>query len=539
MSKPQDATLSTILTSAQLPILPVAAVRLLELTAREDSAFVDIVNLIAQDMALSAKILKVANSSFYSFQQQITSINQAVSLLGINAVRSLVLSFTFLAMGERRDHSLFNFDLFWERSLVGATTAKLIAGLVPQIDADEIFTISLLQNIGQLIFALTVPSRYDHVLERLAVGGREVGEVALEEEYLALAHTTSGYEVARVWGLPSAIQAAIRYHHDPAGYTGDNPQELLIVKIVYLADLVTKIFYSCVPERHYRQLHVEAHQLLGLDGLALKNFLPTIHREIDQAAQHFDIRINPMRSVTEIIQEANIRLSLLHLSYEEMHQELTQAQKALETLRQQLAERNQLLERLANIDGLTEIHNHRFFQNFLHSEINRASKNNGALSLLLADIDHFKQFNDTYGHQTGDFILKELCLVAKGVIREYDLMARYGGEEFTFVLPETEAEAALTVANRLCRTIADHDFFDGRQHYRVSISIGGVSALPGVTGFRPNDFIGQADQALYEAKNRGRNQVVLRTPQQNHPDSPPGKAIHHAASPNNVVTATT
>src|SRR5437763_677625 len=100
MSKPLDAALNNILTSAQLPILPAVATRLLELTAQEDTALTDIVTLIVQDMALSAKLLKVANSSFYSFPQQITSINQAVSLLGIKAVRSLVLSFTFLSMGE-------------------------------------------------------------------------------------------------------------------------------------------------------------------------------------------------------------------------------------------------------------------------------------------------------------------------------------------------------------------------------------------------------------------------------------------------------
>lgn len=512
MSKPLDAALNNILTSAQLPTLPVVAAQLLELTAKEDTTLPDIVNCIVQDMALSAKILKVTNSSFYSFPQQITSINQAVSLLGINAVRNLVLSFTFLSMGAQRDNSLFNFELFWERSLVAAIAAKLIAGLVPRIDADEIFTISLLQNIGQLIFALTVPSRYDHILELLAVSDQDVCEVSLEEEFLALAHTTSGYEVTRVWGLPPAILAAIRYHHSPLSHPGDNQQELRIVKIVYLSDLLTKIFYSCAPEHHYKQLHHDAQQLLGLDGLAIKNLLSIIHREIDKTARYFDPSINPARPVAEIIQEANIRLSHLHFSYEEMHQELIQTKKELETRRQQLAERNLLLEKIANIDGLTEIHNHRFFQNFLHSEINRAIRNKGALSLLLADIDHFKQFNDTYGHQIGDFILKELCLIAKTVLRECDLIARYGGEEFAFVLPESNTEAALTVANRLRQAIAGHDFFDGQQHYRVSVSIGVASALPASTDFNQNDFIDQADQALYTAKNRGRNQVVLSTP---------------------------
>jgi len=513
MSKPLDAALNTILTSAQLPTLPVVAAKLLELTAQKEAAFSDIADLIAQDMALSAKILKVANSSFYSFPRQIVSINQAVSLLGINAVQSLVLGFTFLSMGTGQNSSMFNFDLFWERSLVGATAAKLIGEMVPQFNPEEIFTISLLQNIGQLIFALTVPSRYDHILQLLAVSDKDVSEISLEEEYLAIPHTTSGFEVARVWGLPPTLLAAIRYHHAPATYPGTDQQELLSIKVVYLADLVTRVFYSCAPEYHYRQLHDQARQLLGLDGLKIKNTLKTIDREIARTAEFFGVAINPVRPVAEILQEANIRLSLLNLSYEEMNRELVKAKKELEQLKNQLAEKNRLLDALANLDGLTEINNHRFFQVFLQTEIKRAVNNNSALSLLLADIDHFKKFNNAHGHQTGDFILKELCRIAKTVIREYDLMARYGGEEFAFVLPETDPEGALSTAHKLCQTIAEHDFFDGHEHYQVSISIGIATAFPATADFDKNEFIAMADAALYEAKNRGRKQVVQFNPQ--------------------------
>jgi diguanylate cyclase (GGDEF)-like protein len=315
-----------------------------------------------------------------------------------------------------------------------------------------------------------------------------------------------------MWGLPSVIQAVVRYHHEPDAYPGDDPQTLEALTIVSLADLITKIFYSCAPERYYKQLHHDAERLLQVDGRTLKNFLDTIHQEIQRTARYFDVTIKPIRPVAEILQEANIRLSHLHLSYEEMNQELIRAKKELETVRQQLTERNHQLERLANIDGLTEIHNHRYFQQFLHNEINRSTRNASPLSLLLADVDHFKLFNDTYGHQTGDFILKELCLVARSVIREYDLIARYGGEEFAFVLPETTAEKALLVANRICNTIANHDFSDGHHHYRVSVSIGVASSQPSRT-LHQNNFIGEADQALYQAKSRGRNRVALFHPQ--------------------------
>jgi diguanylate cyclase (GGDEF)-like protein len=512
MSEPLKPALNAILDSARLPTLPVVAAKLLELTAHDDADFSEIAHLIAQDVALSAKILRIANSAFYNFPRQIVSISQAVLLLGLNAVRSLTLSFTFLSLGKKENNSLFPFDRFWEQSLVGATAAKLIAAHISGARSDEMFTIGLVRNIGQLIFALTVPERYDQVLQQLAEGTGDLCDIALEEEFLGLDHTTSGFAAARLWGLPPALQAAIRYHHAPSAYSGTDEQALLAIRIVFLADLVAKIFSSPAPERCHDLFHVEAQRLLGLNGLEIKTILGAINREIAGTATFFGVAITPMRAVAEIIQEANIKLSLLHLTYEEMNRELRQSKMELARLEEQLAERNSLLERLANIDGLTEINNHRFFQNFLHSEINRAIGSKGALSLLMADIDHFKTFNDLYGHQTGDFILKELCRTAKGVIREYDLMARYGGEEFAFVLPDTDTEGALAVARKICRTIAGHDFFDGSKRYQVTISIGVASALPASVDFNKNEFIDMADTTLYQAKKRGRNQAALYAP---------------------------
>ncbi len=180
MSKPLDKTLNAILNSADLPTLPVVASKILELTAREDAALNDIVSLVTQDVALSAKILKIANSAFYNFPQQIGSISQAVSLLGINAVRSLVLSFTFLTMGNKAECGLFDLAQFWERSLVGAAAARLIAEQTGQADPEELFTVGLLQNIGHLVFALTLPARYDQLLRQQTASGPETVEVAFE-----------------------------------------------------------------------------------------------------------------------------------------------------------------------------------------------------------------------------------------------------------------------------------------------------------------------------------------------------------------------
>jgi len=514
-SRSAEQVLQDVLSSNDLPTLPIIATKLLALTAQEETTLTDIANLIAQDMALSTKVLRVANSSFYSFPQQISSINQAVSILGINAVRSLVLSFSFLSMGKSKLNSLFDFEQFWERSLVEAAAAKLIFEQITNSDAEEAFTSGLLQNIGQLVLAATLPQEYNQVLEQTndrtanANTKLEVELRALELQIFNTTHADVGYIVAKAWGLPENLLLPIRYHHLPQEYKGSNQKHKQTITAAYLANLLSNIFYSDTPEHYHKQFRNEAKQLLGLKVIGVNTVLKRIDKVIEQSAQYFGIKINPVKSVAEILQEANLRLSLINLSYEEMNRELIKSKLELEKLTEELAQKNKLLENLANIDGLTEINNHRFFQNFLDSEINRSIRNDRTLSLLLADIDHFKKFNDTYGHQTGDFILKEFCRITKEVIREYDLIARYGGEEFVFVLPETTQEEALLVAEKLRKTTEDYYFDDGANTYRVTISIGVACARPTGREFNKNDFIGLADDALYEAKNMGRNRISL------------------------------
>ncbi len=511
MTMNQEDVLAAVLGSDELPTLPTVASKLLAMTSREETTLTDIANLISKDMALSSKVLKVSNSAFYSFPQQIGSINQAVSILGSNAVRSLVLSFSFLEIESKQGRTNFDFQRFWKVSLAGAVAAKLILEQVPDADTEEIFISGLLQNMGQLIFACTMGEQFNKVLEQTREDNTE--ECRIEEEVIGADHCIVGYTVAKHWGFPPVFLEPIRYHHHPERYEGTDPQMAQNIHTVYLSSLLTNILYSEKPEEYHKQFRMEAKRLLGLKVLAINRILKEVHKEVDKAADYFGLKIQPTKSVAEILQEANLKLSLLNLSYEEMNRELIASKMELEKLTRELEHKNNLLENLANIDGLTEVHNHRYFQNFLDKEINRSIRNGRTISILLADIDHFKKFNDTYGHQTGDFILKEFCRITKERIRQYDLLARYGGEEFIFVLPETEPADARTVAEKIRKVVEEHTFDDGEQTYHVTVSIGIASARPSGGGnFKKHEFIGLADEALYEAKRRGRNQVAMYQP---------------------------
>ena len=167
--------------------------------------------------------------------------------------------------------------------------------------------------------------------------------------------------------------------------------------------------------------------------------------------------------------------------------------------------------RMTIIDGLTGAHNKRFFQEFLEREIARCSRYGRPLSLLMFDIDHFKEINDTHGHLTGDYVLKEMCRRLLGRIRKEELLARYGGEEFAAVLPETDHGGAMQFGEQLRAIIASEPFEYEGDRFNVTISVG-VATMPndgvGPTNSDPAEFIRMADDNLYKAKHAGRNQVV-------------------------------
>ena len=166
----------------------------------------------------------------------------------------------------------------------------------------------------------------------------------------------------------------------------------------------------------------------------------------------------------------------------------------------------QEIMRYATTDGLTGLHNHRVFREKLHEEIDRSRRYNRDISLLMLDIDHFKKFNDTYGHQAGDTVLKAVSELIRNNIRNTDFGARYGGEEFAVILPETSGPQARIVAERLRTSIAGHICNFGGEQQRVTVSLG-YATFP-KDADTDEMLIKRADESLYASKHHGRNRVT-------------------------------
>lgn len=165
------------------------------------------------------------------------------------------------------------------------------------------------------------------------------------------------------------------------------------------------------------------------------------------------------------------------------------------------------LYRMAVTDPLTAIYNKRFFLDRIEEEFSHAKRGKQTLSLLIFDVDHFKQFNDEYGHLAGDFVLTRIAEQVLSMTRAGDVFARYGGEEFCLLLREADQKATLALSERIRRSIETYPFDYNGQNLKVTVSIGVAIYEPTIANSRV--FIQEADRCLYVAKEKGRNRICV------------------------------
>jgi diguanylate cyclase (GGDEF)-like protein len=202
----------------------------------------------------------------------------------------------------------------------------------------------------------------------------------------------------------------------------------------------------------------------------------------------------------ELIDELNRAYSEL----QDLYQTLADANQQKTLLLSELQDQKAVLERQNSEDSLTGLYNRRFIDLQLSREFLRAQRYNRNLTVIMADLDHFKRINDDFGHQTGDRVLMVVAQILKESCREVDFIARYGGEEFLLLLPETPSNGAIFVCERIRKAVEDHDWDQLKAGLKVTISQG-IAYNTKVENHLV--MLHQADAKLYEAKRAGRNTV--------------------------------
>lgn len=507
---------SDILTRIQeaedFPTLSAVSMKVMQMALDPDVSLKEFGEVMMLDVALSARVLKIVNSAYYGLPRQVTTVSQAVVILGVRVIRNIALSLSVLDAFPV-DTGKAVYSGFWERALCSAVVAREVAGRARPKVKEEAFAAGLLEDIGTFLMARCLGDEYVAVLEEAE--NRGVGLSTAEEHLLGTDHARVGAVVAERWALPPSLLNSILYHHDPgkAHELGLPVATAEIAELAYLGGLAADIFYGWDKSRKITRFKEDVNAFFRIDVAAAEDILSSISDLTSQAASCFQIKIDAGRSYGEILQEANVELGRMNLKYDQLYHEMMAVAAELQLKNDRLArltteleDKNLRLQQLAERDGLTGVANHRRFQEFLTRQIVQAKRYGRALSLIMVDIDLFKSVNDTYGHQQGDAILRGLAKILAGSVRESDLVARYGGEEFAIVMAETSLKGAVVAAEKIRRVVEQCHFpRENGDPLRITISLGVASLGPGADS--QVQLIEEADKALYQAKTRGRNRV--------------------------------
>ncbi|MEM9413962.1 MAG: HDOD domain-containing protein [Planctomycetota bacterium] len=480
-----------ILSCEALPTLPAVAMELLEKTSNPDVAINEIAHLIQSDPGLAGKVLKTVNSSFYGLPKPCPSIDRAIGMLGLRAVKSLVLGFSMVNLTQGVDDG-FDMTMFWRRTIIAAAGARQVALASKTCEPDEAFAAGLFQDMGMLAIFVAAPQKYLPLVSRAGVFHNSLYKAELKQ--FGFSHATIGAELAQRWQMPGQIVEAIRHHHTPE----EAVEHSEIVRVVALGALAARCVIEDVEGLAYSELLEKANAWYGWHQQDLTRLLEQTTTASKGVARLLGQGIGEMPDPQQLLVAANQRL---------VEQQII-VQRESEGFKKQAEE----FEQAATTDGLTGIANRKRFDEVAEEAMATATRTGQPIAVLFSDADKFKFVNDTYGHHAGDLVLIELARRLVQTVGEKGTVCRYGGEEFAIVMPGASLEAASQMGEAMRCAIAQGPFDLAEvpncpDTLPRTVSVGVAAWIPGQPQVSAQELVQQADKAVYFAKESGRNNV--------------------------------
>lgn len=476
-----------------LPTPSATALRVLELADQPNCSLVEVADVVSADPAISARILKFANSAqMAGGGPEVTTIRHAVMRLGLRAVKVTALSFSLVTDKDQARCPGFDHNLFWAHSLATATAARAIIDKSAPTTGDEAFIAGLLSRLGKLVFAVGCPTEYQAVLK--PAGSVLKTTIESERTVLGTDHVELGSSLMKQWKLPRVLAQAVQYQLDSSAAGADQTVRCLADSIA-LAQKIADCLIGA--EENVASLLVPPAPGLVLPSTEpeLRAWLEKLSGAFRDTAGSLSISLDNVPEPFEMQSRAADLIAELSMT----------AEADMQTIQAQKRE----LEQKATTDALTGLNNRAAFDRQLLIEIERSTRYKRPLTLLMLDVDKFKSVNDAHGHLGGDIVLQSVSKVMRGVVRDTDFVARYGGEEFAVIAPETDLRQAAFLAERIRKAIEAATCTHDAKQITVTASLGVSSIADPNKPVNPKTLIENADKALYEAKRTGRNRCCF------------------------------
>ncbi len=489
-------TLESLFVDAEsVPSPPVSVLEIVRKSEDPDVTLSELVRLIELDVALAVQILRIANSALYSPVNEITTIERALTTLGLRSVRLLALSASLRMLIPDDPGQLDTADIR-RRMVVNGSLARKFAQQLHRPSQDEAFMAGLLTGVGPIVLA----TMHGDLCRELQTEDGMWPDPDVEREALGFTSDEVTVSLLGQWHLPTPLSEAVEARSRPSA-EGDSP----LLRCLRLSFLAEKVLCGASPHTALPALLEATQEQLSMSPDETYEWLVEAEPVVQETAELLQFQFPQTAAYADLLIEATTRMQQFTL---ETNVAMVEGSRQLE----ELSKRNEQLQHQASTDALTQLPNRGLFDQMLASMLEASDRQLGAdkqMSLLMLDLDNFKLVNDTYGHGVGDTVLRSLGAILSQHTRGDDVPARYGGEEFAVLLPNTTEAQLAMVAERLRKAVEECELVlqDGNP-LCVTVSIGGAryGEVPGDTA---EMFMRRADQRLYLSKRDGRNRVSL------------------------------
>ncbi len=290
----------------KLPTFSPVALKMLKMIKRDTFTVEEISDIISSDVALTAKVLRVANSPFFRRVMPVKTVYDAFMVIGQETAKYLALSFSIMEMLTIKSRG-FDSMYFWKNSLTTGVAAEILATMLNHFRAHEFFFIGFLQDLGVLTLYNHAPDTYKKILEEKARTGDKIHLV--EQRMLGLDHQDAGNYICRIWDFPESIYLPISAHHNPQSLSNVNGDILKAAKILNVADLMSDIYYGREKSGKIAELYNICTHRFSLKAEDIDRFGDIVGKDMKKVLEFFDIKSSGAKSYAEIIREANKELT--------------------------------------------------------------------------------------------------------------------------------------------------------------------------------------------------------------------------------------